>query len=193
MKKRFVKLALLSAVLFAAAPAFAQSVDDKIKSLEQELSQLKEQQVELKKEATAAAAALPTFEYRPGNGLGIEAADKPGGGRLHREAHFRLEYGAALPARVFILHQQLSVGNRGNPRHGRLWNGQCQKFIEHSDKLHSAARRGEFPRRESAPLAADRSVRDGSAERVRLKLGAAGFGVRRCPGGIRSSQPQQRF
>ena len=51
MKKRFVKLALLSAVLFAAAPAFAQSVDDKIKTLEQELSQLKEQQVELKKEA----------------------------------------------------------------------------------------------------------------------------------------------
>ena len=36
MKKRFVKFALLAAVLFAAAPAFAQSVDDKIKALEQE-------------------------------------------------------------------------------------------------------------------------------------------------------------
>ena len=92
MKKRFVKLALLSAVLFAAAPAFAQSVDDKIKTLEQELSQLKEQQVELKKEATAAAAALPTFEYRPGNGLNVEAADKAWGLRFTIETHFRYEF-----------------------------------------------------------------------------------------------------
>jgi len=92
MKKRFVKLALLSAVLFAAAPAFAQSVDDKIKTLEQELSQLKDQQVELKKEATAAAAALPTFEYRPGNGLEVEAADKSWGVRFTIETHFRYEF-----------------------------------------------------------------------------------------------------
>src|SRR5258707_10468643 len=89
MKKRFVKLALLSAVLFAAATAFAQSVDDKIKSLEQELSQLKDQQIEMKKEATAAAAALPSFEYRPGNGLNIEAADKAWGLRFTIETHFR--------------------------------------------------------------------------------------------------------
>src|SRR5512147_3022719 len=92
MKKRFVKLALLSAVLFAAAPVFAQSVDEKIRSLEQELTQLKEQQVELKKEATAAAAALPTFEYRPGNGLNIEAADKAWGLRFTVETHFRYEF-----------------------------------------------------------------------------------------------------
>ncbi|HEY7219885.1 MAG TPA: hypothetical protein VH985_15975, partial [Candidatus Binatia bacterium] len=92
MKKRFVKLALLSAVLFAAAPVFAQSVDDKIKALEQELSQLKDQQVELKKEATAAAAALPSFEYRPGNGLNIEAADKSWGVRFTLESHFRYEF-----------------------------------------------------------------------------------------------------
>ena len=92
MKKRFVKLALLSAVLFAAAPAFAQSVDEKIKTLEQELSQLKDQQVELKKEATAAAAALPTFEYRPGNGLEVEAADKSWGVRFTIETHFRYEF-----------------------------------------------------------------------------------------------------
>jgi hypothetical protein len=90
MKKRFVKLALLAAVLFAATPASAQSVDDKIKTLEQELSQLKAQQVELKKEATAAAAALPTFEYRPGNGLEIEAADKSWGVRFTAETHFRM-------------------------------------------------------------------------------------------------------
>jgi hypothetical protein len=92
MKKRFVKLALLTAVLFAAAPAFAQSVDDKIKTLEQELSQLKTQQIELKKEATAAAAALPTFEYRPGNGLEIEAADKAWGIRFTIETHFRMNF-----------------------------------------------------------------------------------------------------
>src|SRR4030095_4252308 len=92
MKKRFVKLALLSAVLFAAAPARAQSVDDKIRTLEQELMQLKEQQIELKKEATAAAAAMPTFSYRPGNGLNIEAADKSWGLRSTLEAHVRMYF-----------------------------------------------------------------------------------------------------
>src|SRR5438309_4949941 len=92
MKKRFVKLALLSAVLFAAAPAFAQSVDEKIKSLEQDLSQLADQQVGLTREATAAAAALRSFEYRPGNGLNIEAADKSWGLRVTVETHFRYEF-----------------------------------------------------------------------------------------------------
>jgi hypothetical protein len=92
MKKRFVKLALLAAVLFAASPASAQSVDDKIKSLEQELTQLKEQQIEMKKEATAAAAAMPTFSYRPGNGVLIEAADKAWSFRHSFEAHMRLNF-----------------------------------------------------------------------------------------------------
>ena len=92
MKKRFVKLALLSAVLFAAASARAQSVDDKIRSLEQELTQLKDQQIELRKEATAAAAAMPSFEYRPGNGLNIEAADKAWGLRFTVETHFRYNF-----------------------------------------------------------------------------------------------------
>ena len=92
MKTRFVNLALLSAALFAAAPAFAQSVDDKIKSLEQELTQLKDQQVEMKKEATAAAAALPTFSSRPGNGLNIEAADKSWGFRATIETQWRMYF-----------------------------------------------------------------------------------------------------
>jgi len=83
---------LLAGVFVLAAPAFAQSVDDKIKSLEQELSQLKDQQIEMKKEATAAAAALPSFEYRPGNGLNIEAADKAWGLRFTIETHFRYEF-----------------------------------------------------------------------------------------------------
>ena len=91
MKKRLVKLALLAAAaLFTAAPASAQSVDDKIKSLEQELTQLKEQQIEMKKEATAAAAAMPTFSYRPGNGVMIEAADKSWSLRASLEAHYRM-------------------------------------------------------------------------------------------------------
>jgi hypothetical protein len=71
-------------------PAVAQSVDDKIKALEQELTALKSQQMELKKEATAAAAALPTFSYRPGNGVNIEAADKSWGIRFSMESHLRM-------------------------------------------------------------------------------------------------------
>jgi hypothetical protein len=76
------------------ALAQAQNVDEKIKSLEQELTQLKDQQIEMKKEATAAAAALPTFEYRPGNGLNIEAADKSWGLRFTLESHFRYNFEA---------------------------------------------------------------------------------------------------
>jgi hypothetical protein len=80
---------MLTAMLLAAVPAGAQSVDDKIKALEQELGQLKSQQMELKKESTAAAAALPSFSYRPGNGVNIEAADKSWGIRFSMEAHIR--------------------------------------------------------------------------------------------------------
>jgi hypothetical protein len=90
MNKRFLTMGMLSAFLLAAGPTFGQSVDDKIQALEQELSQLKEQQIELKKEATEAAAAMPTFSYRPGNGLNIEAADKSWAFRASLEAHFRM-------------------------------------------------------------------------------------------------------
>src|SRR5438046_8871087 len=85
---------MATAFLLAAVPARAQTVDDKIKVLEQELSQLKEQQISLKKEATAAEAALPTFSYRPGNGLNIEAADKSWALRFTLEAHFRMLFEA---------------------------------------------------------------------------------------------------
>jgi hypothetical protein len=88
--KKGIGLALLSAALFAAAPASAQNLDDKIKAMEQELTQLKEQQVELKKEATAAAAALPNFSYRPGGGLNIEAADKAWSINFGLEGHMRM-------------------------------------------------------------------------------------------------------
>jgi hypothetical protein len=80
---------MLTAFLLAGVPAGAQSVDDKIKALEQELGQLKSQQIELKKESTAAAAALPSFSYRPGNGVDITAADKSWGIRFGIEAHLR--------------------------------------------------------------------------------------------------------
>ena len=90
MNRRFWVLSTLAAFLLTAGSVRAQSVDDKIKSLEQELTQLKEQQIELKKEATAAAAAMPSFEYRPGNGLNIEAADKAWGIRFALESHFRM-------------------------------------------------------------------------------------------------------
>src|SRR5215471_13085296 len=92
MDKKVWVLIIVTTFLLAAGTARAQSVDDKIKSLEQELTQLKEQQVELKKEATAAAAALPTFEYRPGNGLEVEAADKAWSVRFTIETHFRYEF-----------------------------------------------------------------------------------------------------
>src|SRR5262245_26428058 len=94
VKKRFWGFTpsslILAAMLVAAAPASAQNVDDKINALEQELSALKSQQVELKKEATAAAAALPTFSYRPGNGVSIEAADKSWGIRFSMETDVRM-------------------------------------------------------------------------------------------------------
>ena len=81
---------MLATWLLASVPAIAQSVDDKIKALEQELTTLKSQQMELKKEATAAAAALPTFSYRPGNGVNIEAADKSWGIRFSMETAVRM-------------------------------------------------------------------------------------------------------
>jgi hypothetical protein len=85
---------MLTAMLLAVVPAGAQSVDDKIKALEQELGQLKSQQIELKKEATAAAAALPSFSYRPGNGVNIEAADKSWGIRFSMETNLRMIFSA---------------------------------------------------------------------------------------------------
>jgi hypothetical protein len=96
MKKRLLGFAsfavTLAAFLLAGLPASAQNVDDRIKALEQELIQLKEQQIEMKREATEAAAALPTFEYRPGAGMKIEAADKSWSFRHSFEAQMRYNF-----------------------------------------------------------------------------------------------------
>lgn len=86
-------------LLFAAASISAQEIDERIKALEavqranaEELARLKGEQIELKKEATEAAAAMPSFSYRPGNGLNIEAADKSWAFRATIESHFRMEF-----------------------------------------------------------------------------------------------------
>ena len=86
------------ALLVVAAPVVtAESLDDKIKILEQELmelkaeqEQVKAEQIEMKKDATAAAAALPTFDYRPGRGMTITAADKSWAFNLSSQFHLRL-------------------------------------------------------------------------------------------------------
>ena len=77
----------LVASLAAVWPVQAQSdIEEQIKALESEvqkieplkdqIERLRYQQLEMKKEATAAAAEMPTFSYRPGRGMTIAAADK---------------------------------------------------------------------------------------------------------------------
>jgi hypothetical protein len=90
-------LGFLLVALFVSVPAGAQNVDDKIKALEQELTELKSRQIELKKESTAAAAALPSFSYRPGNGADITAADKSWGIRFSMEANLRTMFESGNP------------------------------------------------------------------------------------------------
>ena len=77
------------ALLFAVSAASADTVDDRIEALERELADLKEERIELRREATEAAAAMPTFNYRPGNGLTIEASDKAWSFRTSMEANIR--------------------------------------------------------------------------------------------------------
>lgn len=87
MKNKLLSLATISALLVAllgwVVSAGAQNVDQRIKALEEELARLKAEQqrvkaeqIELRKSATAAQEKLPTFEYEPGSGVQITAADK---------------------------------------------------------------------------------------------------------------------
>src|SRR5438094_8409685 len=94
---------LLTVLLAAAGPVRADDVDQRIRSLEDELARLKSEQtqvkaeqIELRKQATAAEAALPSFSYRPGSGMLIEAADKAWSFRASLEAHFRLLFESGL-------------------------------------------------------------------------------------------------
>ncbi len=88
MKRKLTSMYALSVLLFllAAASSPAGEVEERIKALEEvqranaeELQRLKGEQIELKKEATTAAAAMPNFVYRPGRGLTITAADESWG------------------------------------------------------------------------------------------------------------------
>jgi len=83
---------LLAALVLAAAPAWAENVDSRIQALENELTRLKGEQMELKREAVAAAAAMPTFNYRPGRGLTLEAADKSWAFRVRYEFNIDLNW-----------------------------------------------------------------------------------------------------
>ena len=79
---------MLTALLLAAVPALAQAWTTRSRRWSRSWGcQVAAGRV--KKEATAAAAALPSFSYRPGNGVNIEAADKSWGIRFGIEAHLR--------------------------------------------------------------------------------------------------------
>ena len=90
MNKIVLKLTVFFSLLFVGGPALAQNIDNEISALRTRLSELEAQQLELKKEATEATAAMPTFSYRPGNGLNVEAADKGWSFRASLESHFRM-------------------------------------------------------------------------------------------------------
>jgi len=87
MKKALLSFTAFSSMIvflfFVTLPVRAESVDDRIQAMEQELARLKaeqeetkSEQIELRKEALAAKDAFPKFRYRPGRGLNISAADK---------------------------------------------------------------------------------------------------------------------
>jgi hypothetical protein len=90
MRKGLFKLGVLCASLLFSGAALAQNIDSEISELRARLLELEAQQLELKKEATEAAAAMPSFSYRPGNGLNVEAADKSWSFRSSLESHFRM-------------------------------------------------------------------------------------------------------
>src|SRR5258706_13054130 len=107
MKNRIWGFTVLGFMLIisplSALPVQADSVDEQIKALKDEVArlenaqaQMKAEQIELKREATAAAAQMPNFSYRPGTGLMIEAADKSWALRSSIEANFRLEFESGL-------------------------------------------------------------------------------------------------
>src|SRR5438132_10364964 len=84
---------LVVVTLFVSAvPGRAENVDEQIHALKQQLANLEAQQAEFKKEATAAAAQLPAFTYRPGNGMMIEAADKSWSVRFSMLTRFRMDF-----------------------------------------------------------------------------------------------------
>lgn len=107
MKTRFMHFTAAGftlMVLFSVAiAARADDVDEQIKALKDEVArlensqaQIKAEQMEMKREATEAATALPIFSYRPGNGMSIESADKSWSFRASMLVNFRLEFESGL-------------------------------------------------------------------------------------------------
>ncbi len=112
MKKHLLGTAALSALaafLVFVVPVRAQNVDQQIEELKRRLVELEQQQIELRKDATEAAAALPTFSYRPGNGVLIEAADKSWSFRASQEMHLRMSF---LEGRDVVGRTRGEVGGR---------------------------------------------------------------------------------
>jgi hypothetical protein len=101
-KQMWTGAVALGGILFvclAASSSAAGELEERIRTLEEtqranaeELAKLKGEQMELRKEATAAAAALPSFTYRPRRGLLIEAADKSWAVRTFARLHYRMMF-----------------------------------------------------------------------------------------------------
>lgn len=68
-------LLLTGVLMLATSPVQASSVDQRIDTLEQELTRLKQEQAETRNQALAAEKKIPLFIFRPGNGLTIAAAN----------------------------------------------------------------------------------------------------------------------
>jgi hypothetical protein len=83
-------LLFAAVALMPAAPAFSDEIAERLKLLKNEVAALEARQLEMEKEATAAALEMPTFTYRPSNGMMIEAADKSWAVRFGIESHFRM-------------------------------------------------------------------------------------------------------
>ena len=122
---------LLTALVLAVAPAWAQNVDSRIQALEDELVRLKGEQMELKKEAVAAAAAMPTFNYRPGRGVTMEAADKSWAFRVRQEFDVDLNFQEGSAARR--MGQGQLFGRRNRPFFHYISNG---GFYEQIGRAH---------------------------------------------------------
>jgi hypothetical protein len=101
MKKRRVSnllaamgsLLLLGLFVVASGPALALTTEDRIKALEEELSQLKTEQVELQEDALAAKkkkGGLPKFSYRPRRGITITGANKEFSWNMYYEYHVHM-------------------------------------------------------------------------------------------------------
>ena len=87
-------LFLIGLFVVVAAPVWAGSLDKRINALEDELAQLKadqqdakKEQMELKQDALAAKAKLPTFSYRAGSGIRMEGPKKAWSLRLRFRYH----------------------------------------------------------------------------------------------------------